>query len=213
MALAIAACGPRLELALGSAEHVPGLVALAGPTPRSELVVAAVDLLLRGAGVERSAITAVAASRGPGSFTGVRVGLATAQGLATALGIPAHGFSSLLAQAARTDSPVCLAAQPARRGHVYAQAFSRRDGNLAPSEAPRIVTLASLAGSELPVVAPVGVELPEGTPRAPAPRTTGEALLMLLAGETAYDPATLVPVYLEPPPTTPPPRTAPTWPH
>lgn len=212
IALAIAACGPRLELALGAGGEAPGLVALAGPTPRSELVVAAVDLLLRGAGIERSAITGVAASRGPGSFTGVRVGLATAQGLATALGVPAHGFSSLLAQAARTDAPECLAVQPARRGHVYAQAFSRRDGSLEPSEAPRIVTLASLAGSRLPVVAPVGVETPEGTPLAPPRRTTAEALLVLLTLETVHDPATLVPVYLEPSPTTLPSRTAPPWP-
>jgi tRNA threonylcarbamoyl adenosine modification protein YeaZ len=182
-----------------------GLVALAGPTPRSELVMAAVDLLLRGAGAERSAIEGVVASRGPGSFTGVRVALATAQGLAMALGLPAHGFSSLLAQAARTELPECLAAQPARRGYAYVQRFARRGGRPEAEEEPRIVALADLAGAGVPVIAPAGLALPVGTPLAPASITTAEALLALLAAEPNPDPSTLVPVYLEPAPATPPP--------
>ena len=201
-ALAIAACGPRLEVALSSGAGAPGVVALAGPTPRSELVMAAVDLLLRAAGLERGALGGVVASRGPGSFTGVRVALATAQGLARALGVPAHGFGSLLAQAARTAEPDCLAAQPARRGFVYTQTFARRSGRPEPTGEPAIAAVGSLAGSALPVVAPTGLELPPGTPLAAAPITTAEALLELLAAEGAPDAATLVPIYLEAAPAT-----------
>ncbi len=210
-ALAIAACGPRLEIALASGGGV-GLVALAGPTPRSELVMAAVDLLLRAAAIERSAIEGVVASRGPGSFTGVRVALATAQGLAMALGVPAHGFSSLAAQAARTGATPCLAAQPARRGFAYVQAFDRRDGRPEPTGEPRIAALPTLAEATLPVVAPAGLALPPGTPLAPVAITTAEALLELLAAEPAPDPATLVPIYLEPAPATPPARSTPPCP-
>ncbi len=210
--LAIAACGPRLELALGSASGVAGLVALAGQTPRSELVMAAVDLLLRGAGIGREALEGVVASRGPGSFTGVRVALATAQGLAAALAIPAHAFSSLLAQAARADVPECLAVQPARRGFAYAQEFSRAGGRLAAAREPRTVTVESLAVSGVPVVAPAGFALPPATPLAAALRSTAEALLILLAAEPHPDPATLAPTYLEPPPATPPTGTPPPWP-
>jgi tRNA threonylcarbamoyladenosine biosynthesis protein TsaB len=211
--LAIAACGPRLELALLSpAANSPGLVALSGPTPRSELVMAGVDLLLRAAGLERAGLEGVVATRGPGSFTGVRVALATAQGLALALGIPAHGYSSLLAQAARTDVSECLAAQPARRGSVYVQPFARREMRLEAIGDPRVVPLVSLAEARLPVVAPVGLALPPGTPTAPAPIGSAEALLHLLAREEHPDPGTLTPLYLEPPPALQPTRTAPPWP-
>jgi tRNA threonylcarbamoyladenosine biosynthesis protein TsaB len=165
---------------------------------------AAVDLLLRAAGLERGGIEGVAASRGPGSFTGVRVALATAQGLAMALGVGAHGFPSLLAQAARTEVPECLAVQPARRGFAYAQKFSRRGGRLEATEEPRIVALATLADAGLPVIAPAGFELPAGAPLAPALMTTAEALLALLAAEENADPSTLTPLYLEPAPATPP---------
>ncbi len=212
-ALAIAACGPRLEVALLSpAASAPGLVALAGPTPRSDLVMAAVDLLLRAAGLERSGLEGVVASRGPGSFTGVRVALATAQGLAVGLGVRAHGYSSLLAQAARTGARECLAVQPARRGFVYAQRHGRSGARPEALEEPQVMALAALVQSKLPVVAPAGLDLPGGTPLAPAGLTTAEALLELLAGEEHPDAATLAPLYLEPPPASPPARTATPWP-
>jgi tRNA threonylcarbamoyl adenosine modification protein YeaZ len=202
-----------MELALLSpAAGAPGLVALAGPTPRSELVMAGVDLLLRAAGLERAGLEGVVATRGPGSFTGVRVALATAQGLALGLGIPAHGYSSLLAQAARTDASECLAAQPARRGSVYVQAFARRRGRLEAADEPRVVPAATLAESRLPVVAPVGMALPEGTPVADVRIGLAEALLELLASEGHPDHETLTPLYLEPPPAVQPARTAPPWP-
>ncbi len=212
-ALAIAACGPRLEVALLSpASAAPGLVALAGPTPRSDLVMAAVDLLLRAAGIERTALEGVVASRGPGSFTGVRVALATAQGLAGGLGIRAHGYSSLLAQAARTGARECLAVQPARRGFVYAQRYGRTGARPEPLEEPQMMALNALVDSKLPVVAPAGLELPGATPLAPTAITTAEALLELLAVEEHPDAATLAPLYLEPAPATPPARSATPWP-
>ena len=210
---ALAACGPRLEIALASpATAAPGLVALTGPTPRSELVMAGVDLLLRAAGVERSQVEGVVAARGPGSFTGVRVALATAQGLATGLGIPAHGFSSLLAQAARTEARACLAVQPARRGTAYAQPFVRHDSLLEPGGDPKVVPLTELASSGLPVVAPDGMELAPGTPLAEVRLTTVEALLELMARQQHPDPATLTPFYVEPPPASRPTERAPAWP-
>jgi tRNA threonylcarbamoyladenosine biosynthesis protein TsaB len=199
--LAIAACGPRLEVALAPRTGgAAGMVALAGPTPRSELVMAGVDLLLRAAGLEPSQIEGVVASRGPGSFTGVRVALATAQGLSLALGIPAHGYSSLLAQAARSDAAECLAVQPARRGTVYAQPFARRGGRPEPLAAPTVVALADLATGGLAAAAPPGVALPPGVPLAAMQRSTTEALFELLDREPHPDASTLTPLYLEPPP-------------
>ncbi len=173
---------------------------------------AGVDLLLRAAGLERTGLEGVVATRGPGSFTGVRVALATAQGLALALGIPAHGYSSLLAQAARTDLPECLAAQPARRGSVYIQPFARHEQGFNPMKEPTVVAVAALAESRIPVIAPAGALLPPGTRIAAARFGVAEALLELLNREEHPDPGTLTPLYLEPPPALQPTRTARPWP-
>jgi len=186
-----------VALGLGTGQPA-GAVLLAGPTPRNELVMAAVDLLLRAANVERQQLAMVVASRGPGSFTGIRVALATAQGLALAVGAPCHGVPSLLAQAVRCGAP-CLAVQPARRGLVYAQPFGPGTPLPTPLAPITTVPIDSLAASELPVAAPAGLLLPSGTPVATASRSTGEALL--LVGElVALDHAwPAIPLYAEPP--------------
>jgi tRNA threonylcarbamoyladenosine biosynthesis protein TsaB len=203
--LAIAGCGPRLEVALVSPLlPAPALVALAGPTPRSDLIVAAIDLLLRSAGIGVEALDAVVATRGPGSFTGIRVALATAQGLTAARGIPGHAFSSLLVQAARTAERPCLAVQPARRGFVYTSRFEPGDETGSGSEAIDVVALEALAAADAPVVAPTGLDLPAGVPRAAATLTAAEALLALADRLAAFDPSTLVPAYHESPQAVPP---------
>jgi tRNA threonylcarbamoyladenosine biosynthesis protein TsaB len=211
--LAIVGCGPRLEvgLAVAGAPSV-AMVALVGPTPRSDLVMAAVELLLRAADLERAAISRVVATRGPGSFTGIRVALATAQGLAMALGAAAQGHSSLLVQAARVRSGRCLAVQPARRGHVYGQTFVRAGAVPEAQGAPRVIPIAELGASVEEVVAPAGLELPAGVPVAPTSLTTVEALLELSAAYAGSEPAPLTPIYLDPPPALPVrPKTTP-WP-
>jgi tRNA threonylcarbamoyl adenosine modification protein YeaZ len=180
------------------------MVALAGPTPRSDLVLAAVDLLLRGAGLTPGDLQALVVTRGPGSFTGVRVALATVQGIAMGAAVPAHGFGSLLAQAARSEVAPVLAVQPARRGEVYAQPFERVEGVLHPGAAPITLPLLALADSALPVVAPAGLELPPAVPLAPVRCSTAEALLDLAASLPACDGTTVVPLYVDPPPAVPP---------
>ena len=83
--------------------------------PRRLLV--ALDELLREAGVERGELDALVAGTGPGSFTSTRIGLAVAQGLGLALGIPAAGVSTLdaLASAGELVVPVL----DARRREVF----------------------------------------------------------------------------------------------
>jgi tRNA threonylcarbamoyl adenosine modification protein YeaZ len=210
--LAIVGCGPRLELALGSpALASPALVALSGPTPRSDMIVAAIDLMLRAAGLTPGAIEAVVATHGPGSFTGIRVALATAQGLARAAGAPAHAFSSLLAQAARTAVRPCLAVQPARRGEVYLQRYAASGAGGGADGEPELAPLAALAGAGIPVVAPAGLPLPPGTPTAAAAITAAEALLLLAGTLNLFDPDTLVPVYVDSAPAAPGARMGPSW--
>ena len=61
-----------------------------------------IDEALRGAGVSKEELTHIAASKGPGSFTGIRIGVTTARTMAQMLGLPCIGVSSLEAMAERT---------------------------------------------------------------------------------------------------------------
>ena len=80
--LALVTCGPQLEVALSAdTKRVVSLIRLGGLAPRSTLVIAAVDLLVEDAGLSADAMDEIVVSRGPGSFTGIRAGLATASGL------------------------------------------------------------------------------------------------------------------------------------
>jgi tRNA threonylcarbamoyl adenosine modification protein YeaZ len=78
-------------------------------------VLAAADELVRAAGLEASDLEALVVGTGPGSFTSIRIGLATGRGLALALGIPAAGVSTL--QAFSGGMPVI----DARRGEVFVE--------------------------------------------------------------------------------------------
>lgn len=80
-------------------------------------------------GIERVGVTV-----GPGSFTGLRVGMAFAQGLGQALDLPVVGLSTLDALAASSDAPDCAALIDARRGQVYAR-FWKGGTALGPAEA------------------------------------------------------------------------------
>jgi tRNA threonylcarbamoyladenosine biosynthesis protein TsaB len=76
-----------------------------------------IDALLREASIEPDAVDALAVGIGPGSFTGIRVGLATARALAFALALQAAGVSTLDALAA--GSPAAVPVIDAKRGEVF----------------------------------------------------------------------------------------------
>ena len=80
---------------------------------QARLVLAAADELVRGAGLRPGDLDGIVVGAGPGSFTGIRIGLATARGLALGLGLPAAGVSTLRAFAG--GRPVI----DARRGEVF----------------------------------------------------------------------------------------------
>jgi tRNA threonylcarbamoyladenosine biosynthesis protein TsaB len=115
-------------------------------------VLAAADELVRAAGLEPRAIDAIVVGTGPGSFTGVRMGLATARGLALALDVPVAGVSTLHAYAG--GRPVI----DARRGEVFTTgpALARpeeldvRGLRLVGDGAVRYRELFEAAGAEVP---------------------------------------------------------------
>lgn len=98
------------------------------PRRHAELALPWAEQLLAEAGLARAQLDAVAVGRGPGAFTGVRLAIALAQGIALALDRPVLPVSTLAALAmAATEGTHVLAAIDARMGEVYAGAFVRAD--------------------------------------------------------------------------------------
>jgi tRNA threonylcarbamoyl adenosine modification protein YeaZ len=123
----------------------------------AELLMGVIEETLKLSGADYDGIGRVAVSTGPGSFTGVRVGVATARGLALALKIPATGITTLEAIAAETRRqfparPVMVAID-ARREELYAAIYDEFANIL---YAPAVIDLqdaALLAREYRPVLA------------------------------------------------------------
>lgn len=105
------------------------------PRRHTELALPWADEVLAEAGVARSQLDAIAVGRGPGAFTGVRLAIAIAQGVALALDRPVLPVSTLAALAMQAGGERRIAAIDARMGEVYLGAFARDgDGLVALSE-------------------------------------------------------------------------------
>jgi tRNA threonylcarbamoyladenosine biosynthesis protein TsaB len=97
------------------------------PSRQAERLFLTIDTMLKEANLSYADINAVAADIGPGSFTGIRIGLAAARGIAMAANIPVLGVTGFeaLAQQASNDGITgkLLVALDARRGQVFVQCF------------------------------------------------------------------------------------------
>ncbi len=165
-----------------------------------------IDEALAAAGKSYRDIARVAATMGPGSFTGVRIAVAAARGLALALDIPSVGVGVLeaLAEPVRQEFPgrAVMATIDARRGEVYAMAWAP-DGSaiagpaafdIAAARAIAVAHDAVLTGSGAPVLTADGREhVVAGTAAAP---DIGAVARLALRGEM-HSPAT--PLYLRKP--------------
>ncbi|MHA6801258.1 tRNA (adenosine(37)-N6)-threonylcarbamoyltransferase complex dimerization subunit type 1 TsaB [Bounagaea algeriensis] len=177
------------------------------PRAHGELLVPHLADAAAEAGCELSAADAVVVGSGPGPFTGLRVGMATAAALGTALELPVHPVCSLDA-IARSASGACLVATDARRKEVYWAAYddahTRVDGPHV--QRPADVPVTECAGAEHAVAEVLGekaaaLEVPEGVRClegvGPAPEglvaATAEAL------RSGAEPDPLVPLYLRRP--------------
>jgi len=106
-----------------------------------------VEHILKNTGLTCADIDAIAVAAGPGSFTGIRIGVSAAKGLAFAVDKPAIGVSTLAAMArnvAFADGLV-ICAMDARRNQIYNALFEAKDGTLTRLTEDRAIGLAELA--------------------------------------------------------------------
>lgn len=168
--------------ALLSGEHVILCCVTPMPSGQAEALPALLVDTLDAAGKSFSQIDAIAVGTGPGNFTGVRIAVAAARGLALALDRPAIGVTAFEALAYGLSRP-CTVALPAPRGQVHQQVFTR-DGSLPPETvagfavppdpAALVEATARIAalrlGAARPRPAPVYLRGPDAAPpRDPAP--------------------------------------------
>src|ERR1700761_8751354 len=124
------------------------LAAMSEPMLRGhqERLAPLVEEVVQAAGLPFAAVDRIGVTVGPGSFTGLRVGLAFAKGLGLALGRPCVGVGTLEALAASSPGPGLTAAViDARREQVYLQAFIDGHAVMAPDALPVEIAAARLA--------------------------------------------------------------------
>jgi tRNA threonylcarbamoyladenosine biosynthesis protein TsaB len=215
--LALDTATDKGSLALMAADRLLGELTLPSQGTYLTRLLPGVQALLRDTGRELSDLGAIAVSRGPGNFTGLRIGLATAKCLAWSLGCPLVPVSTLEVLAAQFPCQ----AQPigvlldAKRGEVFWGLFQCQEDQPRALEGPSRLPVAALPPRLQPPMMLTGPGLqvygdflqdliPPGISLAPAemcfPRAATLARLArrrLAAGRTAA-PEQLVPTYLRP---------------
>ena len=181
---------------------------------QAEALVPLLSGLLEQAGLDWPQLDRLAVTVGPGSFTGVRVGLATARALALATGLPVTGVTTLdlfatAAQTMMTDPQgVLLALIDARRDDLYCQAFdaatlapltgpdSLRPDDIAPLLA-RLGQPAVACGDARPLVEPL---LTDGTLGQWLGETLADPVILAdIASRRPVDSTVPAPLYIRPP--------------
>ena len=222
MLLAIDTATRVISLALHDGERIVAEASWETANHHTVELAPAVQGMLIRAGLESRQLKAVAVALGPGSFTGLRIGLGFAKGLATSLGLPLLGIPTLhiLAAAQPRLGERMVAVLQAGRGRVCAQAFQWEDGGWTADGEPEIQTwdalVANLAEGGPAVIS--GEIDAGGTKALNAAQQAGQPLRIAPASDRlrragfladlawarlrrddADDPLTLVPIYLHQP--------------
>jgi tRNA threonylcarbamoyladenosine biosynthesis protein TsaB len=118
--LGLDTCRETASAALFDGSAIIGQIAIKSGRSHSAILVDMIADLIALCRKEKSELTGIAVSVGPGSYTGVRIGVAAAKGLAMALGIPIAPISSL---AAAADEGICAVTKKARGDLIYAALY------------------------------------------------------------------------------------------
>ncbi len=175
--LAIDTAAPRLQLALRLPDGRTDVLVEDMAQGQAERIFPAIGELLARNGIAYRDLGRVAVTTGPGSFTGLRIGLSAARGLGLALGITVIGVPSLLAIALAADSaaPVVVLLD-ARRGEAYVEVFAAGGGS---ATGPRLLPVA-----EARALVPPGAAVIE----SPFPDVARLAQFALTADPAAFPP-------------------------
>jgi tRNA threonylcarbamoyladenosine biosynthesis protein TsaB len=221
-ALGIETATETVGVAVCTAEGVEAELALTGKRRHVEALTPAIDHLLGQVGVGPDDLEIVAVDIGPGLFTGLRVGVAAAKGLAQALGIGVVSVTSLdvlIAAAVAGAGPgdgLLLAAVDARRGELFAVLrHVAADGAGSDMLGPCVITpdtlakeLARLGGEPVHAVGDGALRYRDAldalpgvvvatAPRFPPPATLLHvALRRLDSGEVPSEPGSVAPIYM-----------------
>ncbi len=130
--LGIETATPQVGVAIGGHEGVLAQAHSARGRRHAETLTPSIDFVRRLARVELQEISCVAVDRGPGLFTGLRVGIAAGKAMAHALRVPMIGVSSLdlLAFSVRYSSRLIVAAIDARRGELFSAFYRQVPGGV-----------------------------------------------------------------------------------
>lgn len=186
--LALDTATPAVTVALHDGERTLASDAQVDARRHGELLLPAVDRVLKDAGVSLSDLTGLVVGTGPGPYTGLRVGLATADVLGFALGVPVHGLCTLDGLAYATglgEEPVegpFVVATDARRKEVY---WRRYADARTPVGEPAVDRPADIAAevAGLPAAGAGALLYPDTFPDARAPEYASAAALAALAAE------------------------------
>ncbi len=200
--LAIDSGSPTVSVALGSGTEVLARRSMA-MAHSSEALLRGIDEVLGEAGVSLAAIDGLLGLRGPGSFTGLRVGLSTLLGLYQALDVPATALPTLdvLRLAAPADARRVATVVDALRGEWFVKVFEQSR----PERKEELMSAPKIARLDLDYLVGHGTaalrdELPDPTRIVEGPELAPLALRLAMESPPEWSPATLLePLYLRPP--------------
>ncbi|WP_433437374.1 tRNA (adenosine(37)-N6)-threonylcarbamoyltransferase complex dimerization subunit type 1 TsaB [Nonomuraea sp. CA-141351] len=184
LVLAFDTATPAVTAALHDGERVLAEHTTIDARRHGELLIPTIERVVSEAGATLRDVSAIVAGSGPGPYTGLRVGLMTAQGLATTLGVPAYGVCTLDAVAYGSGlAEPFLVATDARRKEVFWARYSNMRTRL---DGPFVDRPADVPVEEMPVVGAGAALYPEilGTNDAP-PYPYAGALAALAAERLA----------------------------
>ncbi|MEW5631149.1 tRNA (adenosine(37)-N6)-threonylcarbamoyltransferase complex dimerization subunit type 1 TsaB [Streptomyces hydrogenans] len=182
--LAMDTATPAVTVALHDGTAVVAESTRVDARRHGELLLPAVDRVLKEAGTALDAVTGIVVGVGPGPYTGLRVGLVTAAAFSSALGgVPVHGLCTLdgLAYASGIEGPFAVATD-ARRKEVYWARYDDARTRVTDAAVDRPAEIAErLAG--LPVVGAGALLYPDAFPDARGPEHQSAGALASLAAE------------------------------
>jgi len=149
--LGIETATERVSVAIGGHEGVIGLFEVTRGRRHAETLVPAIDFVCRQSGIDLDEISVVAVDVGPGLFTGMRVGLASAKAIAQALRVPMIGISSLdlLAFPCRLTDRVVVPVIDARKNEVFYSMYLQVPGGVQQVGSPTVGSVEELVADLL----------------------------------------------------------------